>query len=192
MLMLRHGPSTKWDHTVALRQGTSTKWDHTNSLVVLAFRCQHSLVPSYLSDERRRASDVDSRRRLRSASTAVWSFRGQRTARSVTALSPSLRRKYGTLCRLMSHLHPHYRHLKGYWKLSFSTAVMHPTVPIYSRYCLAMHENYWCYVTLQLFASGDVNCRSFLLTCLLNYTVVLKQGTSIKWDHTIATHFTNP
>ena len=40
-------------------------------LAVLAFRCQHSLAPSYLSDELLRASDVDSRRRLRSASTAV-------------------------------------------------------------------------------------------------------------------------
>jgi len=53
------------------------------------------------------------------------------------------------------------------WKLSFSSAVMHPTAPIYSRYCLAMHENYWCYVTLQLFALRHVNCRSFLLTYLL-------------------------
>ena len=40
-------------------------------LAVLAFRCQHSLAPSYLSDELLRASHVDSRRRLRSASTAV-------------------------------------------------------------------------------------------------------------------------
>jgi len=40
-------------------------------LAVLAFQCQRSLAPSYLSDEPRRASDVDSRRRLRSASTAV-------------------------------------------------------------------------------------------------------------------------
>jgi len=40
-------------------------------LAVLAFRCQHSLAPSYLSDEIHRASDVDSRHRLRSASTAT-------------------------------------------------------------------------------------------------------------------------
>jgi len=39
-------------------------------LAVLAFRYQHSLAPSNLSDELR-ASDVDLRRRLRSASTAV-------------------------------------------------------------------------------------------------------------------------
>jgi len=99
-----------------------------------------------------------------------WSFCGQSTARSVTALNcPSPRRKYGTLCRLTSHLHPHCRHWNGHWKLSFSSAVTHPTVPIYSRYCLAMHENYWCYVNLQLFALRHVNCRSFLLTYLLTY-----------------------
>jgi len=40
-------------------------------LAMLAFRCQHSLTPSYLSDELRFASDVDSKRRLRLASTAV-------------------------------------------------------------------------------------------------------------------------
>jgi len=90
----------------------------------------------------------------------------------LTALSPSLRRKYGifaALCRLTSHLHPHYRHSNGDWKLSFSSAGMHPTVPIYSRYCLAMYENYWFYVTLQIFALRHVNCRSFLLTYLLTY-----------------------
>jgi len=64
-------------------------------------------------------------------------------------------------------MHPHYRHSNGDWKLSFSSAVMHPTVPIYSRYCLAMHKNYWCYETLQLFALRHVNCRPFLLTYLL-------------------------
>jgi len=40
-------------------------------LVVLAFRCQHSLGPSYLSNEIYRASDVYSIRRLRSASTVT-------------------------------------------------------------------------------------------------------------------------
>jgi len=67
--------------------------------------------------------------------------------------------KWGTQDRL-SHCS------NGDWKLSFSSVVMHPTVPIYGRYCLAMHENYWCYVTLQLFALRHVNCRSFLLTYL--------------------------
>jgi len=77
--------------------------------------------------------------------------------------------KIGTLCRLTSHLHPHYRHSNGDWKMSFSSAVIHPTVPIYSRYCLAMHENYRCWVTLQLFALRHVNCRSFLPTYVLTY-----------------------
>ena len=40
-------------------------------LAVLAFRCQHSLAPSYLSTELQRVTDIDSRRRLRSASTAL-------------------------------------------------------------------------------------------------------------------------
>src|SRR5664279_4182973 len=40
-------------------------------LAVLAFRCQHGLTPSYLSTELQRMSDLDSRRRLRSASTTA-------------------------------------------------------------------------------------------------------------------------
>src|SRR5664279_1964067 len=40
-------------------------------LAVLAFRCQHGLAPSYLSTELQRVSDLDSRRRLRSASTTT-------------------------------------------------------------------------------------------------------------------------
>jgi len=136
----------QWEHMLLKQfRAVLPHYDIAYCLAVLAFRCQHSLAPSYLSDELRRASDVDSRRRQ------FWSFRSQSTARSVTALSPSLRRKYGKLCRLTSHLHPHYRHSNGDWKLSFSSTVMHPTVPIYSRYCLAMHENNWCYVTLKLF-----------------------------------------
>ena len=39
-------------------------------VAVLVFRCQHGLAPSYLSAEFSRVSDVESRRRLRSASTA--------------------------------------------------------------------------------------------------------------------------
>jgi len=52
-------------------------------------------------------------------------------------------------------------------KLSFSSAVMHPTVPIYSRYDLAMHENYWCYVTLHYVTLIAV--RFYLLTYLLTH-----------------------
>src|SRR5664279_2595912 len=40
-------------------------------LAVLVFRCQHSLTPSYLSTELQRVADLDSRRRLRSASTTA-------------------------------------------------------------------------------------------------------------------------
>jgi len=40
-------------------------------LAVLVFRCQHGLAPAYLSTELQRVSDVDSRRRLRSASTTA-------------------------------------------------------------------------------------------------------------------------
>jgi len=40
-------------------------------MAVLAFRCQHSLAPSYFLDEIRRPSDVDCRRRLQSALTAA-------------------------------------------------------------------------------------------------------------------------
>lgn len=40
-------------------------------LSVLAYRCQHGLAPPYLADDLHRVADVDSRRRLRSASTAA-------------------------------------------------------------------------------------------------------------------------
>jgi hypothetical protein len=42
----------------------------TFRLAVLAYRCQHGLAPSYLSNELHRVADVDSRQRLRSADTA--------------------------------------------------------------------------------------------------------------------------
>jgi len=40
-------------------------------LTVVAFRCQHGMVPSYLSSELRRASDVVSGRSVRSSTTAL-------------------------------------------------------------------------------------------------------------------------
>jgi len=40
-------------------------------LAVLAFRCLHGLAPPYLSAELHRVSDLESRQRLRSASTAA-------------------------------------------------------------------------------------------------------------------------
>jgi len=42
----------------------------TFRLAVYAYRCQHDLAPSYLAADVHRVADVDSRRRLRSASTA--------------------------------------------------------------------------------------------------------------------------
>jgi hypothetical protein len=41
----------------------------TFRLAVLAYRCQHGLAPSYLSKDIQRVADIDSCRRLRSAST---------------------------------------------------------------------------------------------------------------------------
>ena len=41
----------------------------TFRLAVLAYRCQHGLAPSYLATSIQRVADIDSRRRLRSAST---------------------------------------------------------------------------------------------------------------------------
>src|SRR5258706_8097103 len=41
----------------------------TFKLSVLVYRCQHGLAPSYLADELHRVADVESQRRLRSAST---------------------------------------------------------------------------------------------------------------------------
>jgi len=38
-------------------------------LALLAYRCLHGLAPPYLADDLQRVSDLDARRRLRSAST---------------------------------------------------------------------------------------------------------------------------
>lgn len=40
-------------------------------LCVLVYRCLHDMAPPYLADDLRRVADVDSRRRLRSASTSL-------------------------------------------------------------------------------------------------------------------------
>jgi len=48
-------------------------------LTVLAFRCQHGMAPSYLLSELRRVSDVVSRRRLRSSTTALVVSRTKRS-----------------------------------------------------------------------------------------------------------------
>jgi len=146
---------------------SARKYNHITPRAVIASRCQRSLAPSYLSDELRRASDVDSRRQLRSASTAVLVVPRSKHSTIGDRAFPSLWRKYGNLCRLTSHLHPHCLHSNGDWKLSFSSAVMHPTVPIYSRYCLAMHTNYWCYMTLKLFCV-TLRWLPFVFTYLLS------------------------
>lgn len=43
----------------------------TFRLATLAFKCQHSMAPHYLDTQLRRVADMDSRRRLRSASSAA-------------------------------------------------------------------------------------------------------------------------
>jgi hypothetical protein len=50
---------------------TSTPQRIEYRLAVLAYRCQYGLAPSYLSTQLHRVTDVESRRRLRSASTTV-------------------------------------------------------------------------------------------------------------------------
>ena len=63
----------KYDHVTSLLR--ELHWLRvperiTFRLAVYAYRCQHGLAPSYLADDIRRVADVESRRRLRSASTA--------------------------------------------------------------------------------------------------------------------------
>ena len=64
----------KYDHiTLLLRD---LHWLRTPQRIeyrpaALAYRCQHGLAPSYLSTQLHRVSDVESRRRLRSASTTA-------------------------------------------------------------------------------------------------------------------------
>ena len=64
----------KYDHITPLLR--DLHWLRTPQqieyrLAVLAYRCQHGLAPSYLSTQLHRVSDVESRRRLRSASTTA-------------------------------------------------------------------------------------------------------------------------
>ena len=66
--------SRKYDHVTPLLR--DLHWLRvperiTFRLAVLAYRCQHDLAPPYLADDLHRVADVDSRRRLRSASTAA-------------------------------------------------------------------------------------------------------------------------
>lgn len=64
----------KYDHVTPLLQ--EVHWLRaperiTFRLAVLVYRCLHGLAPSYLAAELHRVTDVDPRRRLRSASTAA-------------------------------------------------------------------------------------------------------------------------
>ena len=66
--------SRKYDHVTPLLR--DLHWLRvperiTFRLAVLAYRCQNGLAPPYLADELHRVADVESRRRLRSASTAA-------------------------------------------------------------------------------------------------------------------------
>ena len=66
--------SRKYDHVLPLMH--DLHWLRvperiTFRLAVLAYRCQHGLAPPYLADELHRVADVESRHRLRSASTTA-------------------------------------------------------------------------------------------------------------------------
>ena len=68
----------KYDHVTLLLQ--ELHWLQAPErilfrLAVLVYRCLHGLAPSYLAAELHRVSDVDSRRRLRSASSAALIIR---------------------------------------------------------------------------------------------------------------------
>jgi len=95
---------------------------------VLAFRCQHSLAPSYLSVEIHRVSDVDCRRRLRSASTAVLVVPRSKHSTIGDRAFQLPRRMYGTPCWSTSHLRRHCRPSNGDWKLKILNAAIHPSM----------------------------------------------------------------
>jgi len=106
---------------------------------------------------------VDSRRRLRSASTAALivprSKEAQRSAAwFATELFPLPRRKYGTPYRR------HCRPSNGDWKLNFLSAVIQCPIIIALWFCASLR----CYVTLiwSFFALRHDSCLSFVLTYL--------------------------
>src|SRR5258706_10395194 len=72
-------------------------------LAVLVYRCLHGLAPAYLASELHRVADIDSRRRLRSASTtrlAVPSTR--RVTIGDRAFSVSASRVWNTISPLVT------------------------------------------------------------------------------------------
>ena len=80
----------------------------TFRLCVLAYRCLHGTAPTYLAGGLLRTSDVDTRRRLRSADTAILVVPS--TRRSTLAIVPSqwlrhVRGRRGTACRRLSGMH---------------------------------------------------------------------------------------
>ena len=72
-------------------------------LVVLTYRCLHSMALPYLADELHRVADIDSRRRQR----RHLSYRRRTTPPSATAHFRPRLRVYGTACHLAS---PRRRH----------------------------------------------------------------------------------
>jgi len=80
----------------------------TFRLCVLAYRCLHRTAPAYLAESLHRTSDVYTRRRLRSADSAmlvVSSTRPPDVQHSVTVPSQWLRHVRGTACRRPSEMH---------------------------------------------------------------------------------------
>ena len=89
-------------------------------LAVLVYRCLQGLAPSYLADEFTRVSEIESRRNLRSASTANLVVpRFQRKTLGGRAF-PVQRLKHGTAYRHMSHHLHRWRHSNATSRLSCS------------------------------------------------------------------------
>ena len=78
----------------------------TFRLCVLTYRCLHGTVPAYLAGSLHRTSDVDTRRRLRSADSAMLVVPStRRSTLGDRANSQWLRHVRGTACRRLSGMH---------------------------------------------------------------------------------------
>jgi hypothetical protein len=86
---------------------SARKFNHITPLLkdlqlsLLIFRCLQGQAPRYLANEIQRTSDVESRRRLRSASTASLVVPPRNTLLSVTAHFRSPLLTPGTVCQMM-------------------------------------------------------------------------------------------
>jgi len=96
-------------------------------LYVLAFKCQHSLAPPYLSDQLQQVARMEPRQRLRSSSSQALVVPA--TIRSslggVTERFLSLPPGRGTVCRQQSLLRQPCIHSVEPWKLIYSPHLSH-------------------------------------------------------------------